>query len=599
MNTKEIFYFLILFFSFPVFSETLPVKITIPQVYFSPNNDGILDTMDFSFYPQKDLVISNWEFSITDESGKLIRNYQADLRFKNKSNIGGIFSSKEKLVNREIKLPSLISWNGYASNGKIPPDGRYIYKLKITLSNGTEWKSVDRTIYLDAHTPLVKTLSENRTFNPYTEKSKENLMIQQEVIGENSDRWKGTIFNSDGLAIKTYLWEHSKVPKIFTWDGKDDRGILQDPGFYKYEIQGEDFSENKEKKEIAFLELQRLSQTIGVQALSDSFSPNGDSWEDTLSFRLFAANPKTIKSWKLTICKIECKDGKFVKYFSGEDQLPNYIEWDGLDSNGKNAGSGIFIYQLEVSTNLETLKTVPKSFQIDLNPIQLKFKINTNGFTPDDDGEDDVLDIFPSIKNANIQFWKLSLVEKFGKENPPKRRVIKKWRGYGKPANKISWDGLTDEGRLIGSLAELEMHFSFRNEKGEVKTYIVQEFSTGILVLPKDKYNLKISIPEYILQKEEDKVLSLIQKNLKSYPGYKVELQSHSKQLGDNKENMRRTEKRSKEIFQKLFGQVATNDRYSYRGFGEIDLLFQEEIPYYQEKNDRIDLILSLPETKK
>ncbi|MCB1157161.1 MAG: hypothetical protein KDK45_06625, partial [Leptospiraceae bacterium] len=109
------------------------------------------------------------------------------------------------------------------------------------------------------------------------------------------------------------------------------------------------------------------------------------------------------------------------------------------------------------------------------------------------------------------------------------------------------------------------------------------------------KGGYKISIPEYAIEGREEEVLNHLKDTLKLYPGYLFEIQSHSKQPGDDRTNLQKTEKRAEDFFFKLYGKKEKFDRFDFRGYGEVEPLFLSEKSFYQEKNERIDIHFSLP----
>jgi flagellar hook assembly protein FlgD len=568
------------------------IQIHTKNVYFSPNYDGHLDNILFEVQSNQKQAFLDWRFTIKDETGKLVQEYFADQRKKRDSSFWNFLKSSSKVIEKKIFLPKQIQWTGIGKNGKIPPDGRYIYQMVARLPDGGEVRSKEYYLYLDSNSPMSKLQSEIRTFSPNGDKIWDNVTIRQEIIGETSDRWRGTFRNAKNLPIKTFIWEHTKVPKVFTWDGKDDRGIPQDEGMYVYELTGEDFSENVFTSSLSEIILQKTAYSVDAYTLTDRFFPNGDKIDENISFR-FNVSEKRVQSWKFSITN---SSGKEQKQWSGSDMIPQSLDWDGTDESGKPVPTGKYFFVMDV-VFLGDRKVSSKkgNFELNRNPIELKFLVTPKHFTPDSDGVDDVLEIRPSFQNLTIRNWKLSLIEKYGKESPQKKKIVKQWKAFGKPPERIVWEGITDSGSVIGSLAELELYFSFRNDRGEYKTFLVKQFKTGISVMPISQNNLKISIPEYIWKDREKEVLSNVKKTLSEYPGYRVEVLSHSLQLGDNKANLKKTEVRAKDVFERLFGLVATNNRYSYRGLGEVEPLFVEQDDFHQEKNDRLEFILSLP----
>ena len=78
-----------------------------------------------------------------------------------------------------------------------------------------------------------------------------------------------------------------------------------------------------------------------------------------------------------------------------------------------------------------------------------------------------------------------------------------------------------------------------------------------------------------------------------SFSNYHFQIQSHSKVYGDNKRNKIKTEDRSKGINDKLFSKNKTKESVNFQGCGEIYPIFIEDDQYKQEKNDRIEILIS------
>lgn len=569
------------------------VKISTDLNYFSPNNDGLRDFQVFSVLPFKDFKVRTWKFIIKDEQGKLVRNFEADHRIKYNKSYWSFWNKNPKFDNT-VSLPKEILWLGTNLQGKIPPDGRYIYQLSYEDLNGFLHQTKEQYLYLDSQFPLSKVEIEYPIFTPNSDKLHDQLFIKQDIRADLLDRWKGTIRNDKNLPVKTYIWESNRFPKFFAWDGKDDRGIPMETGLYSYELVGEDFSENQSLTKWNFIYLEREPHAIHL-VFRNTFYPNEDNYYDFLKIYIFSSTNQKIKTWRLSIKDTNNKEKRF---WLGDTSLPNFLDWDGKDEFGKLCKTGIYNISIEAELeNGKKISSLVQSTKLIREPIQLEFSVSPKDFTPDNDGVNDYLEIHPKFSNLEFSSWKLSIVEKYKTPTDVMRKVIKSWRGREKIASKILWDGLNENGYKIGSLANLELYFSFRNDQDEYKTFLVKEFETGILVNQIGTKKLLISIPEYTFVERENKVLSDIKKLLERfYSQYKVEIQSHSRQKGDNKENLRKTEFRAKYIFEKMFPNVAINKQYSYRGFGEIEPLYKEETIYFQEKNERIDFHLTLME---
>jgi flagellar hook assembly protein FlgD len=595
MKIYILFLFLI---SYILIGEEL--SIDFPKNYFTPNNDGVNDTMKIYIKNSDNKrKLIDWKLIISDESGKVIKTFQAYHGNRIKRNLINIFKKNEDEIFK-FKLPEKVEWVGTDKYGRSVPDGRYIAKIKLFYEDSVIPDSSEKVFYLDNKKPFIKLSSDRRIFTPNNDKINDDIIINHNYDADQSDRWRGMILNSSDQIVKTYFWETIRLPKQILWDGRDDRGILMNEGIYKYVIQAEDFSENKFIDQIDYI-YNSKTDIPDVYPDTDEFSPNGDGIKDKIKFNLYSGAEKKIEEWKLTVENIKKPQKNWI--YESQSVMPNSITWKGVDANDKILSDGEYNVYLEINQNKPRRQSSQKKkFRINTEEPIKEFKIETKNFTPDGDGENDFLIILPKISNLTFKTWKLSIAEKYTLENETKDsiKILKKWTGQDIIPDKIIWDGISEDGVLASSLSDFVIYFSFRNEFNEHKTYMVNEFTTGINVLQVGKEELKISIPENVFRKKKDeKVINEIKSILEEFPNYTVQVFSHSKIPGDNTKNLEKTERRSKSIFDEIFKKSDVHHvQNSYRGCGEITTIFKEDDVYKQEKNDRIDFLLTKRSSK-
>ena len=578
-----------------IYSQEL--NLFFEKNYFSPNNDGNNDLMRFNLVYDKKNLPSDWKVIISDESEKIIKVFQAYHGLRKKKKFFEGFFSKE---DGKIFIPEYIDWVGTDKNGKLLSDGRYKVKLIFYFNNKT-LESRERFFYLDSRIPLSKLTAEHRFLSPNNDKLNDQISINQIFDGEPLDRWKGVITNSNGYQLKSYIWESVRIPKQILWDGRDDRGILQDEGIYTYSLYSEDFSENKHIEKLSYINLSK-EEGPDIFPELEEFSPNNDNIKDKIKFKLYGGSEKKIDSWK-----IEVRNKKNPKKYSWQrvefgKELPAEYYWNGNGMDEKNVlpeGEYEVLLYINHGTNREKI-SVPKTFTLSLKKPEIEFYIKGDHFTPDGDYTNDIVEIIPKINHLSINTWKVSVVEKF-KPDRNGYRVLKKWSGYGNLPPKLTWDGMSDDGILTFSLSDLVIFFSFRNELNEYKTYQVKEFNSGILMNQISKDEFRIIIPEHVFNKSNEKFTYIIEKLveiLTEYPDYIFQIQSHSMQPGDHKENKQKTEERAKEIYQLISKKMNISKKnIAYPGCGELYPLYNVEDDYKQAKNERIEIILT--KTKK
>ena len=373
-----------------------------PKVFFSPNFDDVNDTMIFKIKYAGSRKPIDWKIHIADENGKVIKIFSADLRRKRKRGFYAyLFSGDKELEPLKVEIPEQIEWLGNDNTGKILSDGRYIHQMKIFFSDKSEIKSKPVSIYLDSTLPYARLGADNRFFTPNGDKIFDQLNIKQEVIADPADRWSGTFLNEKNEPIRTFQWDTKSIPKNLIWDGKDDRGILQDEGNYSYQLVGEDFSQNKVTMTFENIYLSRGPDNIDIQQNLSAFSPNGDKIKDIVSFKPITLE-RNISNWEMNIFKKDGTKEEVFRTFAGET-LPENIDWDGKSSTGKIVSDDTYLFRLKLTVGSKVLKSPDRKIIVNTKEKKIYFRLSSKSFTPDGDEDSDFLEIFPELDNFSIQ----------------------------------------------------------------------------------------------------------------------------------------------------------------------------------------------------
>lgn len=599
-------YFILLWINLVLFSGLFSLlsndfNLNVEKKYFSPNNDGVNDTIKIYLkFSEEKYTISDWRVSITDEAGSPVRVFKSyhGERFR-KTKWNSFFNENHQEF--KIKIPEYIEWTGTDGFGKVQNDGRYRIQLFVNYLNQfgrSESFSTEKMIYLDSKIPIGKCIAENRTISTNNDKINDLLVINQFFEGEPTDRWKGIIFDSKNQPVKSYIWETIRIPKQILWDGKDDRGILLEEGIYYYKLFSEDFSENKFFDKLDNIQLS-YSDLPDIYPEAGEFSPNKDGIRDKLFFKLHFGAEKKVDNCKVIIRSTKKPQKDFLEQPIPISQInlsKSHFQWEWDGSLGKDrpAPEGEYSVHMIINSDTTSKKSIPKFFNINLEKPNINFSIDGVDFTPDGDYVNDILTFKPIIKNYSFKTWRITIVENvLGQEKDKDReKIVKQWNGIGELPSKIIWDGLTDDAIPISSLSHFSVYFSFRNEFNEYKTFMVQEFSVGVMVQQNGLDDFRIVVPEYIFQKRgEAEVLNRIKQVLSEFPGYNFLIHSHSRNL-NLAEIKKKTEKRAEEIYKKLINEKDFK-RYYNHGCGALRLIYDDDMWYKQEKNERLEIVIS------
>jgi len=187
--------------------------VNINHPNFSPNGDGILDTV--TFYPllSDHSRIDTWDLIIQTEKG------DTAARFRGRRYI-----------------PYEITWDGSPRNKNYdyPEDelssGTYYYFLKVVYRSGVSTYSFKKGLLLDVDPPEINVQVSPIIFSPDGDGVDDTLSIKP-IISDLSPihNWKIMIYKQNGKLFKTFSGYGMPREEI-KWDGVSDSGVLVDSG---------------------------------------------------------------------------------------------------------------------------------------------------------------------------------------------------------------------------------------------------------------------------------------------------------------------------------------------------------------------------------
>ncbi len=421
---------------FSLDTEETPILISTGSDAFSPNNDDINDLV--SIIPELRISegIDRWNISITDDEDQVIREYS------------GTGTPDDEIY-----------WDGYTSEGRMAPDGEYKAKIVVSYLKGDVSDAVSRQVLLDTAYPRLEIETEDRLFSPDGDGNQDEVVVVQETSIEAL--WTGTIVDESGNIVREYFWKENAG--TFRWDGKDGEGNQLADGIYTYRLSAEDKAGNRTEGIPEIFTVDASPRVVYVTADSDGFSPNKSGDFEDFLFNVIIPVKDGISSWSLDILN---ESGRSVKSFS-ESIIPDRIVWDGTGNNGVTVSDGKYTAMLEVQYlkgNNPDSATSP--FLVDTRAPELFINVSPLPFSPDNDGIDDEVSIFPEILDlTGIESWELVISDRTG-------RTFKSYQGSDSLSPKIIWDGRADNGELVTSAEDYFYTFSSSdkwNNRSEIK----------------------------------------------------------------------------------------------------------------------------------
>ena len=389
-----------------------PITMTVNTGYFSPNGDGVKDTVVFSLTVPVMKGIDSWSLAVLDTSKRPVRT----------------FAGKES-------IDLSITFDGRSDDKTMLPEGTYRASLDVKYVNGNNPRLNSPDIVLDLTPPRLNLSVDNPVFSPNNDGNKDYAVINLETSREEA--WEADIRDrSNGKVVRTWRWKGQPDARL-SWGGRGDSGTLLTDGVYTFQITSTDRAGNTTRSDLKTLTINTEETPVLITASLTSFSPNGDRIKDSINLLPQLKVTSGIDSWILTI-----KDaaGRIVRTQRGGKSAPRALEWDGTTDARTQAPDGVYsgeIQVLYVNGNNPVAKTAP--FSIDTRAPTITVSAAYTLFSPDGDGLKDTLPVTQT--SSEEELWEAAFTDQKG-------RIVRNlfWKGH---TENLAWDGKDDNGNVL------------------------------------------------------------------------------------------------------------------------------------------------------
>lgn len=416
-------------------------------VYISPNNDGVQDVLEVPLQIKERRYVTEWSFTVKNEKGETVRTIGNKEKRPEKLGVKKFF---KQLVSPKIgvAIPETVVWNGVMDNGETAPDGTYYYSFSATDDNQNTASTTPLVVIVDNTPPEIDLVQPSSDAKIFGEGAKSVLTIKQS--GSLEDLWTGTFYDSVGVPVRVLKWTQSE-PLKFDWAGTDDSGNFVKDGVYSYKITATDRAGNiSAPVSISNIIYSAEKPAVNITLSGNRyFSPNGDGVNDTVLLNVKIPAPDQAKTGnKLVEWKVSVEDlnGKTVRLYSGTDNPPENIEFDGKTDSEKPASEGSY-YAKVTAKYLNGFEPDPlKSpvFVLDNTAPVAKVSVKNSTFSPDGDGNLDLLEISQATvadSLSPVSNWTGTVINS---EN----KAVKTFDFGSYLPEKLSWNGLDSENVL-------------------------------------------------------------------------------------------------------------------------------------------------------
>lgn len=399
-------------------TEKKAVRLEVDQRAFSPNNDGIKDELTLAATAKSPEKVKSWELVIVAQEGELalnaVRTWKGD----------GL-------------LPVKFIWRGELDAGIAAPEGRYAANLTVKYQNGDVVEASAPTFLLDRIAPKANVSASRTIISPNGDGRSDSVEILQ--TSEPGDDWTGTIMDAAGRVVRSYTWQNEV--KNFSWDGKDQSGLLVRDGIYQYKLESADSAGNKTVTAPISIEVETVQKQVRLDANTTAFSPNDDGVKDTVTFGIQASYPDRITSFKLEVFPAGNRtDQLAVMAWTGTNSIRTQYVWDGRSSSGLKVPDGLYRARLEILyRNDDVFVEEISLIAIDTAAPKATVQASLPVFSPNGDGRSDTVLITQEAVPGDD--WQAQIVS-------AENRIIRSW-SWKNTIPSFVWDGKDQSGKIV------------------------------------------------------------------------------------------------------------------------------------------------------
>ncbi len=309
--------------------KTVTVGARIPDVAvaaslpdFSPNADGVMDTVSFGVTVRSFNKIRSWTLDIDDASGVRMREFSG-----------------------QGQPPKEIAWGGERDDKSLASDGHYKYALHVVDEAGNRNDTQPLDIQIDTTRPEISARAVPALFSPNADGVADVALLQLTYRDESpAGKWTLAIKSESGRLVRSFSGQGS-IPASVEWDGRNEAKKVVPDGSYTYTLTAEDAVGNKTTtlEQIVRVDDTPPEITLGVQPAI--FAPKSDSGQSRASFTDTVQDASNLTRWRLAIANAK---GEVVQEFKGEGRPSQQIVWEGVDAKGSPFPDGPYDARLSV-----------------------------------------------------------------------------------------------------------------------------------------------------------------------------------------------------------------------------------------------------------
>lgn len=390
-------------------TSDVEVQLRLSEPAFSPNNDGVKDSVVFDPVLSSSAIVERWTFAVVDRTGTPVWEQAQEGRLR------------------------AIEWTGEATRGRAP-DGEYRGRISIVFARGdTPEVLSQRTVLLDRQAPVANVALSTPVISPNGDGNLDALSINQESSEEQ--RWIASVRDAEGEVVEEWEWIGT-VPEELRFSGFDtDRRRITD-GVYRYQLTATDRAGNTGGAGPIPFEVFTAETPLQLVADLAAFSPNGDGRQDIVRFRPEASPTPGLERYSFVI---HDEDGAGIFERNGTS-LPPQIDWNGRDDRNRPVAEASYTAELtlEYRHGNRPVASAPPVV-LDVTAPTLSASTDVMIFSPDGDGRRDAINITQVSDPA--ERWSATIKDQRGE-------TVRNFEWNDRVA-PLSWDGTDPAGNTV------------------------------------------------------------------------------------------------------------------------------------------------------
>lgn len=574
------------------------VSIEAKVELFSPNGDGVLDTMELVLSVRDASPLESWRADILDAKGKVVRSFSG----------------------QPDSVPPSIVWDGKGDDRSLQPDGTYTYVLKAKDIVGNEAVTPPRKVTMGASKPEAAVSVDLRAISPNADgiADQATFSLSAKSFSRIEEWWLKIHPKSrqEGEGPARTFTGRGGVPGNVRWSGeRDDKRPLPD-GEYEFVLEIADQAGNRVGTAPQPVQVDTTRPMVKMEASPPLFSPNKDGEKDETLFLPDYRDGRPIARWSVVV---RDPSKKTVWEASGEGRLPTSVPWKGVSPKGQVLPDGSYTYVFTAADDVGNEAGTPEQvLRIDTTPPEAILSADPALFSPNADGVKDETVLLLDAKDASdLARWSLTVTGSAG--------LARSFSGLGRPPRNLPWNGANDRGNTVPD-GKYQAVLAATDEVGNTgkspAAVLTVDTAKPLVVVEAETDTLEELIPQMSVTqtKQQDLVISLASEVLfdtglsdiksqayqtlmkathliRRYPMRKVRIEGHAdnvpirtEQFPDNVALSRGRAKAVMKFFQER-GQIPP-ERMSAEGYGDKRPKTSNETEEGRRQNRRVEIIL-------